>query len=59
VAYDRLTGWTASAVSPQELAGLILQAYGNRPMPAGLRPPPVLLSGLNARPAAFPHPDAA
>jgi hypothetical protein len=59
VAYDRLTGWTASAVSPPELARLILQAYGNRPMPTDSLPTPVLLPGITAGPAAFPHPDAA
>jgi len=34
VAYDRLTGWTASAASAEEIADLILQAYRDRPMTA-------------------------
>lgn len=52
VAYDRLTGWTASAASPGDLAALILRAYRNRstpPVPVSL---PTLRSGIGAPSAA-------
>jgi len=40
VAYDRLTGWTASAACPGDLADLILRAYRDRSTP----PVPVSIS---------------
>jgi hypothetical protein len=60
VAYDRLTGWTASAASPGDLAALILQAYRNR----STTPVPVsrltLSSGIGApSPALRPASEAA